>query len=180
MASPRKVLFACNSEYGQAQVVLAVATTMLKEPNIEVHLASFLPLEPRVNFLNNVFGQQSKLIQFHPLDGPSMTQGYFRHYSEPPALYHPCGVQGAIRSYQMFPKAVAAYDDGEYARLVESFGAIISEVQPGLIVVDAYLWAALDVCRNSSTKYAVITPTGLWGLISGIQPRAAVMWKYPM
>ncbi|KAK1979027.1 diacylglycerol O-acyltransferase [Colletotrichum cereale] len=173
------VLFICNSELGQAQIVLAVAATLLREEKLRVHVASFPALKSRISQINDVFGQFNS-ISFHALNGPSMTQGYFENFEDVSNMCHPCGIQGASHSYKMFPKIVAMYKDDQYRQVVESCRTCIRETRPGLVIVDAQFWAALDVCRNGSTPYFVITPSGLWGVIASIQPRGAILWKYPV
>ncbi|KAK1973705.1 diacylglycerol O-acyltransferase [Colletotrichum cereale] len=173
------VLFICNSEFGQAQIVLAVAAKLLMEEKLRVHVASFPALKSRISGINDDIGRLNS-IRFHALSGPSMTQGYFEDFEDVSDMCHPCGIQGAAYSYQLFPKIVSMYKDNQYRQVVESCRNSILQVRPALIVVDAQFWAALDVCRNGSTPYFVITPSGLSGVIANIQPRGAVLWKYPV
>ncbi|EFQ36696.1 diacylglycerol O-acyltransferase [Colletotrichum graminicola] len=173
------VLFLCNSELGQAQIVLGVAANLIKEEKLQVHIASFPALRSRISQINGIFGR-SNPIRFHALSGPSMTQGYFENFDEVSDMCHPCGIQGAAHSYTLFPKIVATYNNDQYRLVIEACRNCILETCPALIVVDAQFWAGLDVCRNGSTPYFVITPSGLWGVIAGIQPHGAIMWKYPV
>jgi UDP:flavonoid glycosyltransferase YjiC (YdhE family) len=47
----KKVMFLTASEYGESNVVLAVAYELLLRQKYEVHIASFSPLESRVRRL---------------------------------------------------------------------------------------------------------------------------------
>ena len=66
----KKLLFVTNAESGQSNTILAMALEASTRQNVQVHVASFPVLKPRVERLS------SKLI-FHPLDG----QGSFETFA---------------------------------------------------------------------------------------------------
>ena len=76
-STPRKkILFLTNSQYGEAQVVLAVAQDLLSRGNCDVHIASYHDLSPRIEALRDgTFGKwprESSSLTFHEFSGLSM------------------------------------------------------------------------------------------------------------
>jgi hypothetical protein len=67
----KKILLLTSSEYGQANVVLAVAYEMLLRQQHEIHIASFAPLKGRVESLNELFQDKCVPATFHTVFGPS-------------------------------------------------------------------------------------------------------------
>lgn len=65
-----RCLFLTASEYGQANVILAMASELVARDNVDVHIASFTPLQKRVEALQaNV--SKTSLLTFHVIDGLS-------------------------------------------------------------------------------------------------------------
>lgn len=64
----RTVIFATNSESGQANTILALVAELLSRPGTEVHVASFATLENRVAaFRDNTLSQPSSSLTFHAI-----------------------------------------------------------------------------------------------------------------
>lgn len=112
---PKRVLFLTNSECGQAQTQLSIAYELLSHPDIEVHVASFEELGPRIPRPEPAFpflarqtaasiGQQDKQIHFHLIDHPSLAKVLlFKNATAIPYMSHPPGFWGALSPY---PKSV--------------------------------------------------------------------------
>jgi hypothetical protein len=67
----KKVLFLTASEYGESNVVLAVAYELLLRQKYEVHIASFSPLESRVKEISSLAASAaSSQAVFHTVAGP--------------------------------------------------------------------------------------------------------------
>lgn len=71
MNEQKKILLFTSSEYGQANVILAVAYEMLDRQQHEIHIASFGPLKGRVESLNELFEDNHVPATFHTVFGPS-------------------------------------------------------------------------------------------------------------
>jgi hypothetical protein len=67
----KKVAFLTSSEYGQANVILAVAYEMLLLQQHEIHVASFSPLKARIKSLNELVPDNHVPAIFHTVFGPS-------------------------------------------------------------------------------------------------------------
>ncbi|KAI9744297.1 MAG: hypothetical protein M1818_002449 [Claussenomyces sp. TS43310] len=67
----KKIIFLTSSEYGQANVVLAVAYEMLLLQQHEIHVASFTPLKGRIKDLNESIPDNHVPAAFHTVFGPS-------------------------------------------------------------------------------------------------------------
>jgi hypothetical protein len=59
-----KIIFLTSSEYGQANVVLAVAYELLLRQEHDIHIASFAPLEGRVspNTFQEILRKQQPMV----------------------------------------------------------------------------------------------------------------------
>lgn len=67
----KKIIFLTSSEYGQANVILAVAYEMLLVQQHEIHIASFAPLNGRIKSLNELVLDNYVPAIFHTVFGPS-------------------------------------------------------------------------------------------------------------
>jgi hypothetical protein len=94
----KRVLFLTASEYGEANVVLAVAYELLLRQKYEVHIGSFSPLQSRVEELNSLAAIPNPAV-FHTVAGPSINEiltardDFFGPY--------PPGIRGAIDSFKL-------------------------------------------------------------------------------
>ena len=68
----QKLLFLTASEYGESNVILAVAYELLLWQKYEVHIASFSPLESRAN--SSATSVVSSQAVFHPVAGLALDQ----------------------------------------------------------------------------------------------------------
>lgn len=85
MGLPRKILFLTNSDYGQANVVLATAHALLHVAlDVEIHIASFHGLQHAVRTTSDFAlssvprGSNTKALVFHGLEGLSWGPASFR------------------------------------------------------------------------------------------------------
>jgi hypothetical protein len=181
MASPHKILLFTNCEYGQANVVLAVAYELALRPNVVIHICSFPLLEKRVSWLQESLrtaGGSASSIIFHAISGLSMEEGA-QNLMSLDDLPHPPGIQGAILSYERVEKIVVPWSGPEYIESYRSCIGIIKIVDPNAIVVENSISQAIDACTSLSRKFIVITPNSVRE-IAQQQPRLAMFWKYPV
>jgi hypothetical protein len=182
MTPPQRILLLTSSEYGQSNVVLALAHELALRPNVQVHIASFAVLDKRVSQLQDSLQAAGSTfpVTFHPLSGLSVGEALARKLETVNNLTHAPGVKGAILSYTRLINIVAPWSGPEYIEVYERCMEIIKSVNPHTIVVEAILSQAVDACRTLLRKYMVISPNSFTELITQRQPALAFFWKYPM
>lgn len=155
-AQKKPVLFLTNSEYGQAQVALAIAHQLLQHPQIQVHIASFPELEPRVQQLQGAIpndesdataGETAELA-FHTLPAPSMRIAYGTTGGHARFMSHPYGIRHAANSYKYLTEVLSPWSWEQYLAIYGRCDALVEEIEPELVVCDSILSPALDFCRN--------------------------------
>lgn len=102
--SPQRkpILFFTNSEYGQANVILAVCYELLQR-QYEVHIASFAVLKARISDLNRMTTKTQAV--FHTVAGLSAAEALASN--EEFIGPFPPGVQGALKTYEVTLPAIA-------------------------------------------------------------------------
>ncbi|MDI1490336.1 MAG: hypothetical protein OHK93_001536 [Ramalina farinacea] len=203
----KRVLFLTNSEYGQAQTQVSIAYELLSYPDIEVHIASFEELGPRIPALNKLFnsrhgkaaagsiGRQGKQIHFHLIDHPSLAKVLqFKNAGAVSNLSHPPGFWGALRSYPKTVNILLAWEPEEYIAIARRCEDLIGEIRPHAVVVDSLFSAGMDACRRvyggggkdvepgkrKEKPYAILNPLNFCNVLAELQPGKAVWWKFPV
>lgn len=175
--SARNILFLTNSELGQCNVALAVAEEFLRRDEFRVHIASFGPLAPMVDELNNR-ADASHPAEFHEIGGPCMTDLAIR--SNVGLLFHRAGMKGAIEGFKKVSRAISSWKPSEYARAYHNILGILDTVRPAVVVVDPILHVGLDACGTAKSRVVVLWPVPLKDVVILIQPHAGILWKYPV
>lgn len=179
MAERKNILLLTNSEYGQANVMLAVVHELLLQREFDVHIASFQVLEQRVyDLFATLTSKEISSLTFHPLPGQSMIEAIASRGDEFGTGQRP-GVQGSIKSYDGIQNIVAPWDGPEYLKGYNHCLELFETLDPIVVVVDPVYSQGLDACRQTSTKHIVLSPTSLKELNIHAQPRLAFLWKYP-
>lgn len=183
MSDTKRILFLTNSEYGQANVVLAVAHALMHAAaDVEIHIASFEILGKAVRLLSDYAlqtapsPQRSKGIVFHTVLGQpySRTPLTRETFDLTPSLYN------TARTILAFPEAMSPWEPEEFVGLCEEVERIIDEVQPDLVVVEPMFNPGLTICHYRRMKWMVLCPNTIKDLVVPMQPALAVLWKYPM
>lgn len=178
MASPtRSVLFLTNSELGQCNVALAVAEEFLRHGDFNVHFASFHAAVPLIQELNTRVDTVYP-VEFHEIWGPSMTDLAVR--SMVGLLYHRPGMKGATEGFTKVSNAMSNWKPTEYARAYRSCLEIIEKVRPAVVVIDPILHLGLDACENITAQKVILWPVPIKDVVVLDQPKAGVLWKYPV
>ncbi|KAF5373765.1 hypothetical protein D9758_000857 [Tetrapyrgos nigripes] len=173
MTSPTaKILLATNSEYGQANIFLAVACELALR-NVDLHLASFSPLQKRLT----QHGLVDKL-SFHLVPGLSFEDALLRT-ADANMLSHPPGVQGALQSYKWMADLLLPWTAEEYHHQLLSIKNIVQECSPSIVVIDSLFLGALDACRELGQRYVVLSPNSPRDFVGMTQPALRGFWKYP-
>ena len=107
MCNFEKVLFPTNCEHGQSNVVLAMAHQLLEGHDVDVHFASWVPLDPR---LWNIFDEVPKMgqITFHLIPGLKMFDAVLKNFNPTrDSLSHAPGYAGATCLRELMPQMLA-------------------------------------------------------------------------
>ena len=161
MAERQNILHLTNSEYGQSNVIVAVAYELLLQGEFDVHIASVQALEQRVNELRTILElKEASNLTFHALPGPTLTEAIASSGKEFGAPRCP-GIQGAVESYSELQNIVAPWNGPEYIQGYHRCLELFEALKPAMIVVDSVYSQALDACRRTSRKHIVLSPTSL-------------------
>jgi len=178
---PRKtVLFLTNSEYGQANTILAQCAELLTHENINLHVSSFSNLQKRVEWLQSrTENATSSTITFHPLnDVPPGDDAVVARIGED-AIRHPPSSQDAS-IYRLIDEYTVAHEPNDYIKLVNELKHTITNTVPDIIVVDMAFSSGIDACRVLHQRYIINTPLQALDIISMQQPSLRMFWYYPL
>ncbi|KAJ5692625.1 hypothetical protein N7462_002048 [Penicillium macrosclerotiorum] len=173
----RNILFLTNSELGQCNVAFAVAEEFLHRGEFRVHIGSYSSLAGLVQELNNR-DNYARPAEFHKIPGPSMTDLAVR--SKVGLLFHKAGIKGAVEGLNKVATAMKNWRPSEYENAYRSCLEILENVRPDIVVVDPILHVGLDACRTAKSRVVVLWPVPLKDVVITIQPKAGILWKYPM
>jgi len=170
------IIFVTSSDFGQANVILAVAEQLLqhKESSFSVHIASTASLASRLAQLG-----PKPNAHFHSIPGDSMFGSYVKAGHQIDGLLHRPGVRGAISSFTNVPKMMEHWKNGQYLRSYNVCKEIIQQLLPAVVVVDPICAPEIDACRVLGQKLIVLSPMGLKDLLVPVQPWGGMLWNYP-
>ncbi|OQE09503.1 hypothetical protein PENVUL_c006G05881 [Penicillium vulpinum] len=176
--SPTKhnILFLTSPEHGQSNVAVAVAEEFLRRGEFEVHIASFKDLSARVQAINDQAGYD-QVIHFHPISGPCMTEIVTR---TTPDICHLPGLAGTHDACNIINVSVLGWKPAEYIGSFRSCLEILKDVRPVVVVADPLLHLGLDAARSIDTRIVILWPVPLKDIVVTIQPKAGILWKYPL
>ncbi|GAP91408.1 putative 2-hydroxyacylsphingosine 1-beta-galactosyltransferase [Rosellinia necatrix] len=179
------VLFLTNTEHGLSNVFVATAYTLLeRHPGVEVHYASFPQLARKLERVS----EQARRTQpaagrviFHEVvPDLSFLSIMAQAGSTPVNVIHPPGLAGVDTVLQLMPLFTSLWSGEDHMILYERFQEIIAEVDPSIVVLDAFMRPALDAVRNSSRLHAFISPLTPIEVFPLEQPYGTWLWKYPI
>lgn len=185
MPSRPCVLFLTNCEFGQSNVVLAVISELLRKDVVDVHIASWAALEPRVvhlrrQFCGSVESKETERITFHTIPGTGMLDSVLKNFNQRrDTLPHKPGYAGATRLRELAPQMLAPWNPEEHIRMVTWFKELATTLQPAVLILDPILSPAHDMVRGSSWKYVILSPCSLASGLYLTEPWLAFFWKYP-
>jgi hypothetical protein len=186
MSERKSILFLTNSDFGQSNVVLAVAYELLTQNELDIHIASWSQLESRTSALSERVqaenpGVSIRPITFHALPLYSMFDSWMKNNKNgnKADLPHPPGLNGAARLKILAPQVLAAWEPEEHIALYEWCGELTGKVNPSLVVLDPFLGPAHDTCRKLKLNHAILSPCTLASGLIPEEPWLAGFWKYP-
>lgn len=182
------VLFFTISDFGFANVVLATVYELLRQNRVDIHVASFAPLQPRLDAL--VQQVQSEFsasatpelsVNFHNIaEFPGFATWASKANDRKKAdIPHPPGRKGAEKIATLTLRSLAFMESKEYLSLFDWSSELASTLNAALVVADAILLPVHDMARTLKRKYAILHP---WIIADGLIPREpwlAAYWKYP-
>ncbi|KAF3006326.1 hypothetical protein E8E14_002405 [Neopestalotiopsis sp. 37M] len=183
MSAPRRVLFLTNSEYGQANAVLAVVYALLHaSTDVEVHVASFKALGDAIRLLSTYAletapGPKRKNgIIFHEINGQPYARTPLTRetFDLKPSLYNTSRVLLAV------PEVISPWKPAEFTVVCEEVERIVDEVRPDLTLVEPLFSPGLTICLHRGVKWMVLAPNTIKDFAVPVQPALAALWKYPL
>jgi hypothetical protein len=190
MSKNSSLLFFTNSDYGQANVVLATAHAIgLANPNVEIHIASFQELEAGVNdasrFMQASAVQQKlpipKSFIFHRVEGISWGPATKRPGTAIfDTLELPPGFVNSAKGVATLPAVMVPWTPEEYLAIYLETQRIYDEVNPDLTIVEPLYTHGLTFCHYCKAKWMVLSPNTIKEFAVPLQPKLAALWKYPM
>lgn len=181
--SPQKILFLTNSEYGQANVVLAVAHSLIHlSADIEYHIASFKALEKPIIAASDyavqtaAFPSTARPLIFHELCAPP--------YSRLPIVNETNdltpGLFNSARAVLAVDSIMLPWEPEQFGKVCKEIMRVLSQVNPDLSVIDPLFAPGLSVCNQLGTKWIVLAPNTIKDFAVPVQPGLAALWKYPL
>ncbi|KAL2259989.1 hypothetical protein VTK26DRAFT_6153 [Humicola hyalothermophila] len=184
----KKVILATNSEFGQANVFLAVGHALqAADSSVEVHFVSFSPISPYVSEASEYSVASSPGARpwtFHKLDGVTFADaimgGESGYDSFNCVLSRQPNLINTTRLLFDLNRYIIPWTGPEFVEIMKSFVRIADEIRPDLIMVDSLFAPALTACHHHKLDFLVLSPNTLRDFSSALQPWGALFWKYPM
>jgi len=184
----KKVLLATNSEYGQANVFLAVGHALQAlDKDVQIHFTSFEPISKDVSTSSEHSVKCTPGAEpwaFHLLDGVSFMDSIYASGEAAERLEHAMLQRPTFSSVMtmmsIIPTMLLPWRNSAFVEVYQSFARVIDEIQPDIIVVDSLFTPALTACHHLKLKHMVLSPNTLKEFAAALQPRGAVLWKYPV
>ncbi|KAF7552237.1 hypothetical protein G7Z17_g4454 [Cylindrodendrum hubeiense] len=186
-ASTKKILIFTNSDYGQANVILATAyELMLSASNIEIHIASTQGLQRAVEdttrlAATNAVGDASPRLVFRTLEGRSQFEAsagpdvdIFEAYDRPVNFVN------AAHTILTIDGIMLPWSPEEFTSLYRQSMSVWDDVKPDLTVVEPLFTPALTLCNHTGVNWIVLAPNTIKDFAIPLQPRLAPLWKYPI
>jgi hypothetical protein len=185
MASP-KILFLCNSDYGQANVYLATIYALVEaDASVEVHIGAFGPMDPMVDETNRMIADVlpgRPQIVFHRIEGDSqfvaMTRpesGIMQSWELPlPSMAN------TMQFLRIFPNGSVPWTPEEFATIYEQTAKIIENVKADFTVVDCLFAPGLTLASRLKLRWTILSPNTIKDFAAIHQPYLAGLWKYPV
>lgn len=179
MAERKNILLLTNSEYGQANVMLAVVHELVLQCEFDIHIASFPVLEQRINDVYaTLTSKMVSSLTFHALPGQSLIEAIASNGHDFGTGHRPVA-RGSIKSYDAIQDIVAPWDGPEYLKGYDRCLKLFETLDPVVVVVDPLYSQGLDACRRTSRRHIVLSPVSLKEITTSTQSRLAFLWKYP-
>jgi hypothetical protein len=177
------ILFITNEHPGLYNVHLSTLYSLLqKDSQFTIHYASFPKVEQRVKHISDLAANgkpKTKDVNFHPLPGFGYTDSLQMLIDHSDHAHAP-GLASGDRFGKNLGVYIAPWSAVAYWTLFESCDRLITEIDPAVIIFDAFLTPGINAARQKNRLHAIITPNVLSDLLpAGQQPLWTLFWKYP-
>lgn len=199
------ILFFTNSEWGQANVILATIHELLILDEFDIHLASYSTLQSRLDDIfqthaaayprplkivsgeqpkwtsddkNAVTGSNRPSITFHTIPGHSIAELCHRD-GIAASLPHVPGLKGGVASYARLEEFFFRHSVDEYMEQQRSSKGIVSGIQPAVILAEQGFCPGLDACNELGRPFTILSPNSFKDFEQRFQPWMGMLWKYP-
>jgi hypothetical protein len=193
MTNNKKILFLTNSEYGPANLALAVAFELVVQ-GYEVHVAALVgdkelgsSLEDRLHDLNNgMYGslpKGSKPVTLHSVKGESAEQTYLKNSNIEPegySYFEKCGVRASFKTYKTLTDIYDVFfHEPNYMNRSTELASIIQQIQPNVVVVDYLCAEAREAVQTLALRhYVVISHSASRNILTGGRFGDRI-WNFP-
>lgn len=186
-STKKKILFLCNKDYGQANVILSATYALIKiNPNVEVHIGSQAGFDSQlrrfVDQCNKIEGAPAgNAVKLHPIVGLSHFEAVDR--PDNPALATWLTKPGLINtSRNMLTLAGLAlpWSPEEFFETYKAIEEVFDEVNPDATVVEAFFAPATTFANQANINWICLAPNTIKEFALPMQPKLAMLWKYPM
>lgn len=174
-------LFLTNSEHGLRNAILATVHSLLvSHPHVEVHVAGFANLEPRIDEIVSFASRHNPAahVTFHVLPGESYGDLIFTGNRTITALIHPPGFRGAWEFGRTVSMFFMPWSGPDYLAIHQRVGEVMEEIDPAIVAVDPALFPAVQASKTSGRKYLILSTNSVRENAPHEQG-AAMLWKFP-
>ncbi|KAH8662478.1 hypothetical protein BX600DRAFT_513309 [Xylariales sp. PMI_506] len=184
----KRLLFFTNSDYGQANVVLATAHSLVHNaPGIEIHIASFHGLQSAVRSTSDYAiatapkVSDAKPLAFHGLSGISWGPASFRPETAIAAANELTpGLFNSAKCVAAIPATLQPWRPDEFLAIYRESEQVLDQVNPDLIIVEPLFTPGMTLCHHLNANWTVLAPNTIKDFAVPLQPSLAMLWKYPL
>ncbi|KAF5235633.1 hypothetical protein FANTH_11652 [Fusarium anthophilum] len=186
----KRLLLFTNSDFGQANVVLATAHELgLACEDVEIHIASFQDLRSGVGdasrFMQATATQQKKKIPrpfvFHEIEGTSWGPATKRPEM---AIFETLeltpGLVNSAKGVAILPAVMIPWSPREFLDIYKETERVFDEVKPDLTIIEPLFTQGLTFCHHRGVRWMVLSPNTIKEFAVPVQPKLAALWKYPI
>jgi hypothetical protein len=150
-----------------------------KHPEIEVHVLSWSPVEAKVERLSEAVGTAP--LVFHNLTAKNYIHAIFEKTktAEITDCIQAPGVRGVEKQGYFMEAWMSPWTGPEHVAFVEEVYGLLDKIDPAVVVLDIFMWPALQAMRERNRLHAFIVPNTPADTFSAIQPWFGGLWKYP-
>ncbi|KAF5615976.1 UDP-glycosyltransferase 84B2 [Fusarium sp. NRRL 25303] len=183
----KRILLFTNSDFGQANVVLATAHELgLACQDVEIHIASFRDLRSGVDdasrFMQTTAAQQKKKIPrpfvFHEIEGTSWGPATKRPET---AIFETLeltpGLVNSAKGVAILPAVMIPWSPKEFLDIYKETERVFDEVKPDLIIIEPLFTQGLTFCHHQGVSWMVLSPNTIKEFAVPVQPKLAALLK---
>ncbi|KAL0575337.1 hypothetical protein V5O48_006639 [Marasmius crinis-equi] len=188
--SSGKILVFAYSDYGQANPMLSIVYELaLMRPEVELHVASFTPLDTRLPDFQALLDRDRKRrahpthnikdIVFHHCKGVTNMQAFGLYNGGMHAMTHPSGIRGCFKATENLDYLAAPLEAEGYLESFFQCREMITTMNPDIVIVDSLFKPAIDACRESTQLFVVLSTMSYKECTTADQPVLSLLTRFP-